>query len=139
MRDTLTLRPAQPLLDLVDVRLEALTVRVLLLGHPLGCDEDRLDAAQVERDVAGPALLDDAGDDVADAAGELAVLRLVLGVADALHDQLARDRRGEATEVVGRVLELFGERAARAARQRSVALGGLGGRARRRGAPWPTR
>ncbi len=55
------------------------------------------------------ALLDDAGDDVADLAGELAELLLVLRLAQALHDQLASDGGGEAAEVLRRVVELLRE------------------------------
>ena len=61
---------------------------------------------EVEQRVALVALLDDAGDDVALAAGVLLVLALALGLADALaHDLLGR-LRGDAPEVVGRVVAL---------------------------------
>ena len=44
-------------------------------GHLLGLGQQRLDPAEVEQRVAGVALLDDAGDDVALAAGVLLVLQ----------------------------------------------------------------
>ena len=60
-----------------------------LVGHLLGLGQQRLDPAEVEQRVAAVALLDDAGDDVALAAGVLLVLQLALGLADALGHHLA--------------------------------------------------
>ena len=79
---------------------------VALVLHLLGLRQQRLDLAEVEQRVALVGLLDDAGDDVALAARVLLVLHLALGLADALQDHLLGGLRGDAAEVVGRVVPL---------------------------------
>ena len=79
---------------------------VALVGHLLGLGQQGLDLAEVEQRVAVVALLDDAGDDVALAAGVLLVLQVALGLADALEDDLLGRLGGDAAEVVGRVVPL---------------------------------
>src|SRR6185312_2859044 len=71
-----------------DVGLQTLTVAVRLGRHLLGLREQRLDLAEIQQRVATLGLLDDAGDDVALAAGELLVCHLALGVAELLEDHL---------------------------------------------------
>ena len=78
------LRALGGLADLDDVRLQPAPWLVALVRHLLGLRQQRLDPAEVEQRVAGVGLLDDAGDDVALAAGVLLVLHLALGLADAL-------------------------------------------------------
>ena len=68
-------------------------------GNLLGLGQQRLDPTEVEEGVAAVVLLDDAGDDVALAAGVLLVLELALGLADALGHDLAGGLGGDATEV----------------------------------------
>ncbi len=94
------------LADLDDVGLDPATGLGALVGHLLGLGQQGLDPTEVEQRVAGIGLLDDAGDDVALAAGVLLVLHLALGFTDALpHDLLGR-LGGDAAEVVGRHVEL---------------------------------
>ncbi len=95
------------LADLDDVRLEAAAVLVALVLHLLGLGQQRLDLAQVQQRVALVRLLDDPGDDVALAAGVLLVLHLALRLTDALEDHLLRGLRGDAAEVVRRVVPLL--------------------------------
>ena len=97
------------LADLDDVGLDPGAGLGALVGHLLGLGQQRLDPAEVEQRVAGVGLLDDAGDDVALAAGVLLVLHLALGLADALGHHLLRGLRGDATEVVGRDVELVAD------------------------------
>ena len=94
------------LADLDDVRLEAAVRLGALVRDLLGLRQQRLDATQVEQRVAGVALLDDAVDDVALAAGVLGVLGLAVDLAQALGHDLAGGLRGDAAEVVGRDVEL---------------------------------
>ena len=100
------LRALGRLADLDDVRLHAGAVVVAVARDLLGLRQQRLDPAQVEQGVAGVGLLDDAGDDVALAAGVLLVLHLALGLANPLQDHLLGRLRGDATEVGGRVVPL---------------------------------
>ena len=80
---------------------------VPLPRYLLGEREDPLDAAEVDEDVPRVlALLDDAGDDVALPALEVAQDRLVLEVAQALDDHLAGRRRGDPAEPLRSVVEL---------------------------------
>ena len=62
--------------------------------------QQRLDPAEVDERVAGVGLLDDAGDDVADAVLVLLEHHLALGLADPLQDDLLGGLRGDAAEVV---------------------------------------
>ena len=100
------LRALGGLADLDDVRLHARAVVVAVARDLLRLRQQRLDPAEVEQRVAGVGLLDDAGDDVALAAGVLLVLHLALGLADALQDHLLGRLRGDAAEVGGRVVPL---------------------------------
>ena len=100
------LRALGGLADLHDVGLQAAAVVVVLVLHLLGLRQQRFDLTEVEERVAGVGLLDDAGDDVALASRVLLVLHLALGFADALEDHLLGRLRGDATEVVGRVVPL---------------------------------
>ena len=93
------LRTLGGLAHLDDVGLEPAAVVVVLVLDLLGLRQQRLDLPEVEQRVAGVGLLDDAGDDVAFAAGVLLVLHLALGLADALEDHLLGGLRGDATEV----------------------------------------
>jgi len=69
----------------------------------LGARQERLDLAEVDKHVVAVAgLLDDPGDDFADAVDVLVVHHLALGLADALQDHLLRGLRGDPAEVVGR-------------------------------------
>ena len=79
---------------------------VALVGNLLGLRQQRLDPTQIEQRVARVGLLDDAGDDVALAARVLLVLALALGLADALQDHLLGGLRGDAAEVLRRVVPL---------------------------------
>ena len=106
MRGHDDLRALGGLADLDDVRLHARAVVVAVAGDLLGLRQQRLDPAEVEQRVAGVGLLDDAGDDVALAAGVLLVLHLALGLANALQDHLLGRLRGDAAEVGGRVVPL---------------------------------
>ena len=99
------------LAHLDDVRLEPAAVLVPLVLHLLGLREQRLHPTEVEQGVALVGLLDDARDDVAFAAGVLLVLHLALGVANALEDHLLRRLRGDATEVLRRVVPLANDMA----------------------------
>ncbi len=66
---------------------------MLLGGDRLLRGQDALDLAQVDEDQPGVlSLLDDAGDEVADLALEVAVGDVVLGLAKALDEHLARGR-----------------------------------------------
>ena len=100
------LRALGGLADLDDVRLHPRAVVVAVAGDLLRLRQQRLDPAEVEQRVARVGLLDDAGDDVAFAAGVLLVLHLAFGFADALQDHLLRGLRGDAAEVGGRVVPL---------------------------------
>ena len=106
------LRALRRLAHLDDVGLEPRAGLGPLVGHLLGLGQQRLDPAEVEQRVAAVALLDDAGDDVALAAGVLLVLQLALGLADALDHHLLGRLRGDAAEVVGRDVELGADRLA---------------------------
>ena len=95
------LRALGGLADLDDVGLEPAVGLGALVGHLLGLGQQRLDPAEVEQRVAGVALLDDAGDDVALAAGVLLVLHLPVDLAEALHHHLAEGLGGDAAERLG--------------------------------------
>ena len=110
MRESVTCTPARPAGDADDVAAEARAVLVALAGHLLGRGQHALDRADLDDDDAagvGPGVaLDDAGDDLALLGGELAERALVLGVAQALDDDLARGRRGDPPEALGGVVVL---------------------------------
>src|SRR6478735_2879969 len=84
------LRAAHAALDRDDEAAQPLAVHVLLTGNLLGQRQDALDRAEVDGHVSRVgALLDDAGDDVALAALEVAEDRVVLDVPQPLHDHLS--------------------------------------------------
>src|SRR5262245_35592395 len=92
--------------DLGDDGLDARALLVALTVDLLGAREQRLDLAEVDEDVVAVAgLLDDAGDDLADAVDVLVVHHAPLLLADALEDDLLRRLRGDAPEALrGHVL-----------------------------------
>jgi hypothetical protein len=97
---------------------DPLAVRVVLAGHLLGLRQHALDLALQRHhdDAAGVGArvaLDDAGDDLAFLGGELAEGALVLGVAQALHDDLPGRGGGDAPEALRRVVPLVGDLAVR--------------------------
>ena len=94
------------LAHLDDVGLQPGAVLVALVGDLLGLGQQGLHLAQVEQGVAVVGLLDDAGDDVALAAGVLLVLEVPLDLADALQDDLLGRLGRDPAEVVGRVVPL---------------------------------
>src|SRR5581483_7507978 len=96
------LRPLRAGAHLADDRLDARPLLVALAVDLLGAGEQRLDLAEVDEDVPAVAgLLDDAGDDLADAVDVLLVHHLALRLADPLQDDLLRGLRGDAAEVLG--------------------------------------
>ena len=98
----MTCGPFVPGADLGDDRLDAASLLVALAVHLLGARQERLDLAEVDEDVVAVAgLLDDAGDDLADAVDVLVVHHLALGLADPLQDHLLRRLGGDAAEVLG--------------------------------------
>ena len=89
-----------------DVRLEACTVLVALIGHLLRLRHQGFLLAKVEQRVAVVGLLDDSGHDVTLATGVLVVLHVPLDLADALHDDLLGRLGSDPTEVLRRVIPL---------------------------------
>ena len=88
--------------NLGDDGLDARALLVALAVDLLGARQQRLDLAEVDEHVVAVAgLLDDAGDDLADAVDVLVVHHLALGLAKPLVDDLLRRLRGDAAEVVG--------------------------------------
>ena len=79
---------------------------VALVGDLLGLRQQGLDLAEVEQGVAVVRLLHNAGDDVTLTPGVLLVLHVPLDLADALEDHLLGGLRGNAPEVVRRVVPL---------------------------------
>src|SRR5581483_6040544 len=97
------LRPLRAGAHLGDDRLDPRALLVALAVDLLGPREERLDLPEVDEHVVAVAgLLDDAGDDLADAVDVLVVHHLPLGLADALQDHLLRGLGGDAAEVLGR-------------------------------------
>ena len=98
-------RPARGVRDVLDDGLDALAVVVALAVDLLGLRQQRLDAlAQLDQRVAGVRLLDDAGDQLADAVAVLLEHHVALRLADALQDDLLGGLRGDAAEALGRVV-----------------------------------
>src|SRR5215217_7253106 len=96
-------RPARGGGDLLDDGLDPLRVVVALAVHLLGLGQQRLDAlAQLHERVARVRLLDDAGDQLADAVPVFLEHHVALGLANALQDHLLGGLRGDAAEVVRR-------------------------------------
>src|SRR4051794_29134124 len=96
-------RPAGRGGDLLDHGLDALAVVVALAVDLLGLRQQRLDAlAQLHERVARVGLLDDAGDQLADAVAVLLEHHVALGLADPLQDHLLGGLSGDAPEVVRR-------------------------------------
>src|SRR5919201_1772189 len=93
--------------DVRDDRLDALAVVVALVVDLLGLRQQRLHPlAQLHERVAGVGLLDDAGDQLADAVLVLLEHHVALGLADALQDHLLGGLGGDAPEVVRRDVAL---------------------------------
>ena len=90
-----------------DVRLHPLAGLRTVEGDLFGLRHEGLGLAQVEQRIPGIALLDDAGDDVALAAGVLLVFELALGFADSLAHHLLGGLSRDATEVVRGDVELL--------------------------------
>src|SRR5581483_2705235 len=85
--------------DLGDDGLDARSLLVALAVDLLGARQQRLDLSEVDEHVVAVArLLDDAGDDLADAVDVLVVHHPALLLADALQDDLLRGLRGDAAE-----------------------------------------
>src|SRR6185437_14162925 len=102
-------RAPEPLLDVQDVALEPLAVHIALTWDLLGRRQYRLDSAQVDKHCLGVlALLYDPGDDVALLTGELAERQLVLGVSQALQDDLPGGGRRDPAKT-GRSVVIFGQ------------------------------
>ena len=93
--------------DVGDDRLDPGAVLVALVVDLLGLGQQRLDAlAQLHERVARVGLLDDAGDQLADAVLVLVEHHVALGLADPLEDHLLGGLRGDAAEVVRRDVAL---------------------------------
>ena len=93
--------------DVGDDGLDAGAVLVALAVHLLEARQQRLHAlAQLHERVARVGLLDDAGDQLADAVLVLLEGHVALGLADPLEDHLLGRLRGDAAEVVGRDVAL---------------------------------
>ena len=102
----LDLRTLGGLLHAHDHGLDASAVLVVLGLDLLAPRQLGLDAAQLDqRVVARVALLDDAGDQLADAVDVLLVHEVALGLTDALEDDLLGRHRGDAAEIVRRDLD----------------------------------
>ena len=100
-QDHLRALRARPYLG--DDRLDARALLVALAVDLLGARQQRLDLAEIDEDVVAVAgLLDDAGDDLADAIDVLVVHHPPLLLADALQDHLLRGLRGDAAEALRR-------------------------------------
>ncbi len=88
--------------DLLDDGLDPLRVVVALALDLLGLGQQRLDTfAQLHERVARVGLLNDAGDQLADAVAVLLVHHVALGLADALQNHLLGGLRCDPAEVVG--------------------------------------
>src|SRR5215467_4188226 len=97
--------PSEALPDVQDVALDPLAVYVPLTRNLLGRRQYRLDPAKVDKHRPGIlALLDYSSDDVAFLPGELSESELVLGIAQALEDDLPRGSRGNSSETCGGVV-----------------------------------
>src|SRR5215217_4882566 len=94
--------------DLLDHGLDALGVVVALAVDLLGLRQQRLDAlAQLHERVARVRLLNDAGDQLADAVAVLLEHHVALRLADALEDHLLGGLSRDPAEVVGRDVALL--------------------------------
>src|SRR5581483_34574 len=97
------LRPLRTGAHLRDHGLDARALLVALAVDLLGARQQGLNLAEVDEHVVAVArLLDDAGDDLADAVDVLVVHHLALRLADALQDHLLRRLRRDAAEVLRR-------------------------------------
>ena len=97
------LRPLGAGADVGDHRLDAGALLVALAVDLLLPGQERLDLAEVDEHVVAVAgLLDDPGDDLADAVDVLVVHHLALRLADPLQDHLLGGLRRDAAEVVRR-------------------------------------
>ena len=93
------LRALRRLAHLDDVRLDARPGSGRSYGTCSACGSSAFDSTEVEQGVAAVVLLDDAGDDVAFAAGVLLVLLLAVDLPQALGHHLLGRLRGDAAEV----------------------------------------
>ena len=100
------LRPLGAAVDALDDRADAIARRVALGARLFLARQHRLDAADLEDDVAVLEALDRAVDDLADALVVLGEDVLALGLADLLEDHLLGGLRGDAAEHFGRLREL---------------------------------
>ena len=100
------LRALGALADRADDGAQAVALRVALRARLLLARQDRLDAADLDDDVALLEALDDAVDDFADALVVFGEDVLALGLADLLEDDLLGGLRGDAAQDVGALREL---------------------------------
>ena len=106
MRDRVIRGSRAPRADADDVATQPVAVFVTLAGHLFGGRDDALGALRLAAHphhdeaagVGAAVALDDTADDLALAGGELAVVLLVLGVAQPLQDDLARGGGRDAAE-----------------------------------------
>src|SRR5581483_2455857 len=97
------LRALRARAHLRDHGLDPRALLVALAVDLLGARQERLDLAEVDEDVVAVArLLDDPGDDLADAVDVLVVHHPPLLLADPLQDHLLRGLCGDAAEALGR-------------------------------------
>ena len=93
------LRSVRALFDRLDVTADAFADLVFLSRHALTVGEQRLEFAQVNRDVRTLETTDGATDDVAGPVLELGVNEFLFRAADVLHERLLGVLRGDAPEV----------------------------------------
>src|SRR5207302_1276958 len=93
------LRSVRALFDRLDVTADAFADLVFLSRHALTVGEQRLEFAQVNRDVRTLETTDGATDDVAGPVLELGVNEFLFRAADVLHKRLLGVLRSDATEV----------------------------------------
>src|SRR5665811_188982 len=102
-------RSSIALADMQDITAQPLAVHVPLTGHLLARRQYGLQLAEVDQHRPRIlALLDDAGDDVALAAGVLAESELILGIPQALQDDLPRGGGRDSAETIRGVVILPG-------------------------------
>ena len=100
------LRSLGAAVDAANHRADAVADRVVLRARLFLARQLRLDASELDDDVAVLEALDHAVDDFADALAVLGVDVLALGLADLLEDHLLGGLRGDAAEILGRTREL---------------------------------
>src|SRR6185312_3936216 len=100
------LRTARVAIDVEAVRLDRIADAIALARHLLAHRQHGLGLADVDDERAALEAAHDAADDLALAVLELVVDVVALGLADALIDELLRRLRGDAAELLARVLEV---------------------------------